>query len=220
MAVKKSEQLTPIADVAKDWSVSEKTISNWVEFIYQGFDVVLPSNGPFPDWGVELLTLCGKHVSSKASLYFAETGQKRRLKGTEFVTRVRALRQGGHFQDLQKHQNLQESQEPEDDLEDELFAEASQLSRQSTDEITEIKGIIEASEDRQVEGLVDFIKEPPNRKKRKLVNALRASDLRDAMSSEQSLLPTLDVVFTEVPLLLEAEDTEVPELLALAAEED
>lgn len=37
-----------IADIATAWGVSEKTIANWCEFVYQAFEVMLPSSGPYP----------------------------------------------------------------------------------------------------------------------------------------------------------------------------
>jgi hypothetical protein len=88
----KHEALTSIDEFANAWGVSTKTVGNWVEFVYQAYEVLLPISGPFPYWGVQLLTGCAKHVSEKASRYFSETGERRRLKGTEFVKKVRLLR--------------------------------------------------------------------------------------------------------------------------------
>jgi hypothetical protein len=52
---KSREKITPIGDVANAWGVSEKAVKNWVEFVYQAFDVLLPAAGPYPEWGVRLV---------------------------------------------------------------------------------------------------------------------------------------------------------------------
>lgn len=103
-------ELTPIDEFAAAWEVAPKTVQNWVEFVYQAFEIMLPVNGPFPDWAVQLLNLVGKHVSAKASFYFAETGEVRRLKGAEFIQKIRSLRTQGHFQEFQQFQNFQNFQ--------------------------------------------------------------------------------------------------------------
>jgi hypothetical protein len=183
--IKESADLMPndsvapiaIADFATTWGVSEKTIANWCEFTYQAFEIVLPSSGALPDWGVQLLTLCAKHVSQKASLYFAETGERRRLKGSEFIAKIRQLRTAGHFQEFQKLQKFQNSQalEPAAELEDELLAEVGQLTREGDQRIAQLKQAIEQREDQQVSELVEFVEGSDHRMLSKLTARLKTN---------------------------------------------
>jgi hypothetical protein len=197
-----SDGLTPIADIAKAWGVSEKTISNWCEFVYQSFEVMLPVNGPYPQHGVELLKLCGKHISEKASLYHAETGEKRRLRGTEFVQKMRKLRTEGHFQEFtqfQQNGNFQNFQ-PEE-AEDNLLAELGSIARTEDDEISRVYRAIDATENQRIEELATFIEEAPQRKMGKLVQRLQAAKaIREARSDEApSLSPAVDVTYRQLP---------------------
>ena len=195
--LKPSEGLTSIADFANAWGVSEKTVSNWVEFTYQAFEVLLPSNGDFPDWGVQLLTLCAKHVSEKASLYFAETGERRRLKGSEFVKKIRAMREEGHFSEFQKFQKFRSPStpiEPADALEDEALAELGAITRRSDSELSRIKSAIEQQEDAEIEDLAEFIEGRDQRKMSKLVRRLQTGKASSACVGD-----AIDVAYQRLP---------------------
>jgi hypothetical protein len=174
-----ASDLTPIADIAAAWGVSEKTIANWCEFTYQAFEIILPSAGPYPDWAVQLLTLCAKHVSVKANLYHAETQERRRLKGSEFVAKMRRLRSQGHFQEFQKFRNFQNSPALPDaeELEDELLAEVGSLTREGDERINKLKQAIAQREDQQVEELVEFVENSDHRVLSKLASRLQTSRL-------------------------------------------
>lgn len=198
--------MTSIEDFANAWGVSTKTVQNWVEFTYQAFEILLPSSGPFPDWAVELLSGCAKHVSEKASLYFAETGERRRLKGTEYVKKVRALRAQGHFAKFEQFQQFQKFQPVEEatELEDETLSALGSITRQSDIDLDRIKTTIEAREDAEIEELAHFIEESDQRKMAKLVQRLKTGKPAAA-----SVREAIDVAFTRVDptLYLEADDS-------------
>lgn len=194
--LKPNEGLIPIEDVAAAWGVDPRTIKNWCEFVYQSFEIMLPSGGPFPEWGVQLLNLTAKHVSEKASLYFSETGERRRLKGSEFVKKIRSLRAEGHFQEFQKFQKFQNFR-PEgnaEDLEDETLAELAELTRQEDETVHRIKETIERREDEQIEELADFIEDGDRRKMSKLVRRLRTGK-----ASTASIANAIDVAYSRLP---------------------
>lgn len=184
--IQASNSLTPITDISAAWGVSEKTVQNWCEFVYQAFEIILPSAGPYPDWGVQLLTITAKHVSGKAALYTAETGERRRLKGSEFVAKVRKMRGEGHFQEFQNFQNFQHSpaMPTAEELEDNLFAEVGQLTRQSDERISKLKAAIAAKEDAQVEELVGYVEGTDHRMLNKLSARLQASRQLGAVEEE------------------------------------
>lgn len=191
-----AEKLTPIDDIATAWGVTPKTINNWCEFVYQAFGIMLPSNGPFPKWAVDLLTLCAKHISEKASLYYAETGEKRRMKGVEFVAKIRKLREEGHFEEFQKFQNFQNFQDSED-VSDDVLAEVGAIVRESDQELMQIKRAIAKHEEAQVEELAQFIEDAPRRKTNKLLSRLQARKvLREVQEEQPSIGTTIDVAFT------------------------
>lgn len=177
--IKATGETTLIADFANAWGVSEKTITNWCEFTYQAFEIVLPTSGPFTDWQIQLLTVCAKHVSVKANLYTAETGERRRLKGSEFIAKIRRMRQGGHFQEFQNFQNFQNSPTlaPAEELEDELLAEVGSLTREGDERIDKLKKAIAQREDQQVEELVEFVEDSDHRVLSKLAARLQTSRL-------------------------------------------
>ena len=196
-----SDNLTPIDDFANAWGVSNKTVQNWVEFTYQAFEILLPSNGPFPDWGIELLTLCAKHISEKASLYFAETGEKRRIKGTEYVRKIRQLRSEGHFPHLDQFRNLQKFQNfnPEEEavqLEDESLAELGSITRRSDSDLSKIKQTIEQREDSEIEDLANFIEDADRRKMGKLVRRLQTGRV-----GTTSIGQAIDVAYKKIQLI-------------------
>lgn len=197
--LKPSEGLTAIEDFANAWGVSHKTVQNWVEFTYQAFEILLPSAGPFPEWGIQLLTLCAKHVSEKASLYFTETGEKRRLKGTEYVRKIRALRQDGHFQEFEQFRNFQKFQnfdpgEAAEQLEDEALGELGKVTRRSDSDLSRIKQTIETREDADIEELAEFIEDSDRRKMAKLVRRLQTGKLPGA-----SMGQAIDVAYRRLP---------------------
>jgi hypothetical protein len=183
--------LTPIDDLAAAWGVSNKTVQNWCEFVYQAFEIILPASGPFPDWGVQLLTLAAKHVSVKAALYTAETGERRRLKGSEFVAKIRQMRTEGHFQEFQKFRNFQNFQplEPAAELEDDLLAEVGSMTRSGDERIAHIKQAIERRENQQVDELIDFVEASDHRVLSKLTARLQASNVLKAAAEP---LPSIE----------------------------
>lgn len=175
--IKASSSPTPITDIAAAWGVSEKTVQNWCEFVYQAFEIILPSAGPYPEWGVQLLTITAKHVSGKAALYTAETGERRRLKGSEFVAKIRRLRNEGHFQEFQNFQNFQHSPAipTAEELEDDLLAEVGEITRKSDQRLAKLKAAIDQREDEQIEQLVGFVEGSDHRMLGKLSSRLQAS---------------------------------------------
>jgi hypothetical protein len=192
----KTEDMTSIEDFANAWGVSTKTVQNWVEFTYQAFEILLPSSGPFPDWAVQILSGCAKHVSEKANLYYAETGERRRLKGTEYVKKVRALRQAGHFAEFEQFRNFQKFQPlgESSELEDETLGVLGSMTRQSDVDLNRIKTTIEAREDAEIEELANFIEDSDQRKMSKLVRRLQTGKPTTASVSE-----AIDVAYTRVP---------------------
>lgn len=203
--LKAADSPTPIEDFANAWGVSPKTVQNWVEFVYQGFEILLPSSGPFPEWSVQLLTLCAKHVSEKASLYFAETGERRRLKGTEFVKKIRSLRSQGHFKEFDQFRHFQQFQnfnpdQTAEELEDETLAELGTLTRQGDLDLNRIKETIEAKEDAEIEELAEFIEDSDRRKMGKLIRRLQTGKLPDASETSTSISEAIDVAFERLPL--------------------
>ncbi|WP_416667960.1 hypothetical protein [Egbenema bharatensis] len=194
-----ADALTPIEDFANAWGVSTKTVQNWVEFTYQAFEILLPSSGPFPPWAIELLTLCAKHVSQKAAMYFAETEETRRLKGTEYVRKVRTLRQAGHFQQFDQFRNVQsfQSVQPEataNDLEDEAFTELGKITRRGDSDLSRIKQTIEQREDAEIEELAEFIEDSDTRKMAKLLRRLKTGKRSGASVSQ-----AIDVAYKRLP---------------------
>jgi hypothetical protein len=203
MATKQLKQadtstLTPIEDFANAWGVTNKTVQNWVEFTYQAFEILLPSNGPFPEWGIQLLTLCAKNISANAALYFAETGETRRLKGTEYVRKIRALRQDGHFENFEQFRNFQNFRPTENtddhDLEDETLAELGIIARRNDSDLGRIKQTIEAREDSEIEELATFIEGSDQRKMTKLLRRLATGT-----PQHSGLNQAIDVAFKQLP---------------------
>jgi organic radical activating enzyme len=197
-----TEKLTPIDDIAAAWGVSNKAVQNWCEFVYQAFEIILPSNGPFPEWSTQLLTLTAKHISVKANLYFAETGEKRRLKGSEFVGKIRRMRSEGHFQEFQKFQNFQNVQDltAAEDLEDSLLAEVGQLTRESDERIAKLKRAIEQRENQQVDELVEFVEDSDHRVLSKLTSRLQTSKILKAAEEQPPCIDdAIDVAYQRLP---------------------
>lgn len=188
-----SEELTTIGDFADRWEINTKTVENWTEVIYLAFDIQLPKSGPFPEWGVKLLEILAKHISQKATLYFAETQENRRLKSSEFIKKIRHMRQEGHFQEFQKFQKFQNSpqfqpDEEEDDLE--AIAELGSVARKQDEEIQRAMGVFEQREDEQIERLASFIENTDQRKMSKLARRLKTRSITGTSTDE-----ALDVSF-------------------------
>jgi hypothetical protein len=202
--VREGESLTSIEDFAASWGVTPKTVQNWVEFTYQAFEIPLPSSGPFPEWGVQLLNGCAKHVSERASLYFAETGERRRLKGTEYVRKVRTMRAAGQFAEYDPFRNVQNFSALGNaaDLENEVLGELGAITRESDTAMARIKDQVERREDEQVEELAQFLEGSDRRKMAKLLQRLRQSQ-----PSEGSVQEAIDVAYQSVqPRSLEGGD--------------
>jgi hypothetical protein len=182
-----SDELTPISDFADLWEVSPKTVENWVEVIYLAFDIHLPKSGPFPEWGIKLLEILAKHISQKATLYFAETQESRRLKTGEFIKKIRHMRKEGHFEEFQKFQKFQNPQlqpNEEDDLE--IVAELGAIARQQDEQLNEALQAIEQREDEQIDRLVHFMETSEQRRLGKLSRRLKTRaignrDTKDAI---------------------------------------
>lgn len=188
-----SDELTTIGDFADRWECSTKTVENWVEVIYLAFDIHLPKSGPFPEWGVKLLEILAKHVSQKATLYFAETQETRRLKGGEFIKKIRHMRHEGHFEEFQKFQKFQtplqfQSEQDEDDLE--ALAELGQIARSGDEQLNAALQAIEQREDEQIDKLVKFMEDSDQRRMSKLSRRLRTRALSGTDTSD-----AIDVTF-------------------------
>jgi hypothetical protein len=200
-----SSSLTPIDDIANAWGVSSKAVNNWVEFVYQAFDVLLPANGPYPEWGVKLLEITAKHISVKSSFYFAETGETRRLKSAEFIKKIRSMRQQGHFQEFEKFRNFQKSQDEID--EDEAVASLGALTRGIDEQVQKAKETVDAYADRKMDELAEHIERTPFRMLGSLTDRVNAR--RMLSNSQNSVQDVIDVTYTRVEL------PEVSELPAL-----
>lgn len=174
---KATEVETSIESIAQKWEVDPKTVENWTEYVYQAFGQRLPKRGPFYSQEVQLLDLAGKHISKKAPLHFAETGETRRLKATEFVEKFRNFQNFQNFQPGPEHGHFAPVGE---DSEDEAFAELGALVRSGESELVRIKRTIEVDEDEQIEQLAQFIEDGPNRKMRKLAERLKEGNQQQA----------------------------------------
>ena len=198
---KTREKVTPIQDVANAWGVSEKAVKNWVEFVYQAFDVLLPAAGPYPEWGVRLLEITAKHISEKSSFYFSETGETRRLKSVEFIKKVRLMRQQGHFKEFQQFQNFQKSHE--ETTEDDALAGMAEITRGIDQEVEQAKATV----DRYAEIKVDELREYINRTPLRMLGMLSA---RLAPSGDiAGVGAVIDVTYSRAVL---TEVSEVPEV--------
>lgn len=203
---KTREKTTPIVDVANAWGVSEKAVKNWVEFVYQAFDVLLPAAGPYPEWGVKLLELTAKHISEKSSFYYSETGETRRLKSVEFIKKIRLLRQAGHFQEFQKFQNFQKS--PEESEEDDALAGMASITRGIDQEVEQAKARIDNYADQKMGELGDYIDRTPLR---------MLGMLGERLASRRKISGIGDVIdVTYSRATLPSEVSEVPEVLELS----
>lgn len=203
VASKERVKMIPIADVANAWGVSEKAIKNWVEFVYQAFDVLLPGAGPYPEWGVDLLNITGKHVSEKASFYFAETGESRRLKSAEFIRKIRKMRLDGHFQEFQKFQNSRMTQAEVD--EDEAVAGMAAITRGIDQEVERAKAKVDQYATKKMDELGDYIDRTPLR----MLGML--GDRMERRSQIGGVNDVIDVTYSRVELPEVSEVLELPE---------
>ncbi|KAM3112784.1 hypothetical protein [Phormidesmis sp. 146-33] len=179
---------TSIAQMAEKWQVGEKTIENWTEFSYQAFGHSIPKRGPFYYIDGFLLDLVGMHVSKRASEFYRQTGESKRLKGGEFVEKVRSCFASRNFNPFSKVQNFGEileilaqskttesaDQDDEDDgeLDDQTYASMSAIVRTATSELSQIKQTILRHEDQELEDLASIIKNAKQRRMRKLAQLL------------------------------------------------
>ncbi|MDX2241402.1 MAG: hypothetical protein NW224_12020 [Leptolyngbyaceae cyanobacterium bins.302] len=198
-----AEDLISVQHVADTWEVDPKTIGKWTDIIYLAFDIQIPKSGPFPMWAVQLLELCGKHISMRATLYFAETQETRRLKATEFVRKIRHLRQEGHFQQFQqfqKFQNFQPDQTQDDDQDDELetLTELAAIAQVQDEQLYNAQKAFEEREDEQIEKLASFIEKTNDRRMSKLSRRLKQLKGSDPTEADTSFDQALDVSFRRV----------------------
>ena len=184
-----SSDLVAIQHVADTWEVDPKTIGKWTDIIYLAFDIRIPKVGPYPTWAVALLEICAKHISEKATLYFPETQEARRLKGNEFIKKIRHLRQGGHFQEFQQFQKFQNFQQQPDDQDDELetLVELAAIAETQDEQLFNAQQTFEAREDEQIEQLVGFIENSQQRRMGKLARRLRTRQLPTDTTADQTL---------------------------------
>lgn len=190
------EDLMSVDHVADTWEVDPKTIGKWADIIYLAFDIQLPKSGPFPMWAVQLLELCGKHISKRATLYFAETQETRRLKATEFVRKIRHLRQEGHFQEFRQFQKFQNFQAPQDDDQDdelETLTELAAIAQTQDEQLYNAQKAFEDREDEQIEKLATFIEKTDERRMTKLARRLKQRQLAGTPTDE-----AVDVSFRRI----------------------
>jgi len=194
-----SDDLISVEHVADTWEVDPKTIGKWADIIYLAFDISIPKAGPFPLWAVQLLEICAKHISKKATLYFPETQETRRLKATEFVRKIRHLRQEGHFQEFrqfQKFQNFQPDQtDDEQDDELETLTELAAIAQTQDEQLFNAQQAFEAREDEQIEKLATFIENSDSRRMSKLAKRLKQRQLAGADTTTDQ---AIDVSFRRV----------------------
>lgn len=191
------EDLISVEHLADSWEVDPKTIGKWTDIIYLAFDVSLPKSGPYPLWGVQLIELCAKHISKKATLYFAETQEGRRLKATEFIRKIRHLRQEGHFQEFtrfQKFQKLQPDPTAEEEDEIDTLTELAAIAQTQDEQLFNAQQMFEAREDEQIEKLANFIEGTDQRRMHKLARRLQIRQIRGT-STDQAI----DVSFRRLP---------------------
>lgn len=192
-----SEGLTSVEHLADTWEVDPKTIGKWVDIIYLAFDISLPKSGPYPMWGVQLIDLCGKHISKRATLYFAETQEARRLKANEFIRKIRHLRQEGHFEELQRFrqfQNSQDVQHNEEEDEIDTLSELAAIAQTQDEQLFNAQQMFEAREDEQIEKLATFIEGTDQRRMSKLARRLQQRQIQGT-STDQAI----DVSFRRLP---------------------
>jgi len=199
-----------IAQMAEKWGVGEKTIENWTEFVYQAFGHHIPKRGAFYYVDSFLLDLVGMHVSKRASEFYRSTGESKRLKGADFVEKVRSCFASRNFNPFSKVQNFGEileilsqsrkaedlqtqgDEEELDELNDTNYAQMSAIVRSTSSKITQIKQTILRHEDQALEELADVIRNADQRRMRKL------ADLLDVTVEEVQSDPEVNQIATTV----------------------
>ncbi|MBW4421947.1 MAG: hypothetical protein KME13_22480 [Myxacorys californica WJT36-NPBG1] len=201
VASKERVKVVPITDISNAWGVSEKAVKNWVEFVYQAFDVLLPASGPYPEWGVKLLEITAKHISEKSSFYFAETGETRRLKSAEFIKKIRSMRLQGHFQEFQQFQNSRQTQAEVD--EDEAVAGLASITRGIDQEVERAKAKVDQYADQKMDELAEHIERTPFR---------MMGSLSDRLSQRRSMAAGVNEIIDVTYSRVELPESEVLEL--------
>jgi|GEM_PF-1240395 len=182
---------TSIAQMAEKWQVGEKTIENWTEFSYQAFGHSIPKRGAFYYVDTFLLDLVGMHVSKRAPEFYRQTGESKRLKGSDFVEKVRSCFESRNFNKFSKVQNFAEILEilaqtrttesadhddsDESEFDDQSYASMSAIVRTATSELSQIKQTILRHEDQELADLADIIKNSKQRRMRKLAGLLNVT---------------------------------------------
>ena len=207
-----------IAQMAEKWGVGEKTIENWTEFVYQSFGRSIPKRGAFYYVDTFLLDLVGMHVSKRASEFYRITGESKRLKGADFVEKVRSCFQSRNFNAFSKVQNFaeileilsqsrrtadiqtQSDEEELDELNDGNYAQMSAIVRSTSSKITQIQETILRHEDQALEELANVIKNADQRRMRKLANLLNLTGEQVQGDSEMSDLAT--TIYKPLPFRL------------------
>lgn len=177
-----------IGQMAEKWGCkTTKTIEHWTEFAFQSFGHSMPKKGPFYHVDVFLLDLVGMHLSTRASEFYRVTGESRRLKGNEFVEKVRSCFEAKNFNKFSKvpgfleileilaQTRSDEAVENDDDdqeLDDTAYASMSAIVRSTTSEIGQFKQAILRNEDQELEELADTIKNTKKRRMKKLAALL------------------------------------------------
>ena len=200
-------QSTNLSDFTNAWEVNDRTVKNWVTYVYQAFDIILPAGGPFPDWSVRLLELTAKHISKKANFYYAET---KRLTSVQFVKKMRSLRSSGHFNEFDQFRNFQKSQnyQPADNG-DQALAGLGEITQNIDSEFDQAQAAVSAYEDQKVDEFVEFVEAAPRRIMGKLGQRLQQNRYNSGIGD------VVDVAYTR---LNSAEIPEVSEIPALRGE--
>lgn len=203
-------QSTNLSDFANAWEVDDRTVKNWVTYVYQAFDIILPAGGPFPDWSVRLLELTAKHISKKANFYYAETAETKRLTSVQFVKKMRSLRSSGHFNEFDQFRNFQKSQnyQPADNG-DQALAGLGEITQNIDSEFDQAQAAVSAYEDQKVDEFVEFVEAAPRQIMGKLGQRLQQNRYNSGIGD------VVDVAYTR---LNSAEIPEVSEIPALRGE--
>jgi DNA-binding transcriptional regulator YiaG len=195
-----------IAQMAEKWGVGEKTIENWTEFVYQAFGHSIPKRGAFYYVDTFLLDLVGMHVSKKASEFYRQTGESKRLKGSDFVEKVRGCFEARNFNKFSKIpgfleileilaqsrtvEDMPEADEDDSELDDTTYASMSAIVRSATSELSQIKQTILRHEDQELEEIADIIRNSQQRRMKKLAGLLNVTVEEVQNDSEVSQIAT------------------------------
>ena len=201
-----------IAAMAEKWQVGEKTIENWTEFSYQAFGHSIPKRGAFYYVDTFLLDLVGMHVSKRAPEFYRQTGESKRLKGSDFVEKVRSCFESRNFNKFSKVQNFAEileilaqtrttdvdhDDEDESEFDDQSYASMSAIVRTATSELSQIKQTILRHEDQELADLADIIKNSKQRRMRKLAGLLNVTV--DEVQSDPQVNQLASAIYKPLP---------------------